>query len=807
MGAFQLSKWYMDCASESGEIVIAYAARLKWRAVTLHYASLLIHEPGQKPRVQTTMRASSEPVRDGDVITWTSEALAASGTWTALSSAEPETIYASPDGDVTWHCHQPSSRAEITIGDRVVRGLGYAEHLELSVEPWHMPIDSLRWGRFVGQRSSLVWIDWHGAHDKKLVLHDGKPLASPIVEERAVSGEGVHLEIEEGTTLRSGKLGKTALELVPGLERFPMRILAVDEHKWTARGTLEDGSGRDEGFVIHEIVKWPEQRRASESHALGKILYALLFIALLPVALVAWARATETYVALPAVHSMPIGAGLAALGGILVLSGWISLWRDGGGLPMNAFPPPRLVTSGVYGLFAHPIYVGFAAICFGVAIATGSASGLWLVAPAISIGMVALVFGYEKHDLDARFGPARSAPLFGLPPDDDAKPTFVRRLAAAQLCALPLLVLSANAFVQVGFVFFVTIVLPFLVSSNRALRAYVVRALVAIVLTALVATPELLAGGLPAAIAIFAGFAFAIFAGAIWRALRDSSERISNSWNAFRIGPVRIINHTFWGFVASGGGILLIGTFTGPGHVPTIVCGAAGGLIGAGIWAQFIEGSAALSRPFGFYGGLLGIMIGGSIGGAIFGTPVWLILAAVAAGGPFIQAAGRVRCLIQGCCHGSETSEDVGIRVTHPISRVCRLAHLDGVPIHATQLYSIIWNVITFVVLFRLWLSHAPLHFIGGVYFLLNGLGRFVEEAYRGEPQTPIFVRLRLYQWLALVQALAGAAITALGKSAPAQLPELNVGGAIVAVIFGSIYAFALGVDFPESNARMSRLA
>jgi hypothetical protein len=56
VGAFQLSKWYMDCASESGEIVIAYAARLKWRAITLHYASLLVHEPGQKPRIQTTLR-------------------------------------------------------------------------------------------------------------------------------------------------------------------------------------------------------------------------------------------------------------------------------------------------------------------------------------------------------------------------------------------------------------------------------------------------------------------------------------------------------------------------------------------------------------------------------------------------------------------------------------------------------------------------------------------------------------------------------------------------------------------------------
>ena len=43
VGAFRLSKWYMDCASESGDIVIAYAARLHWRAITLHYASVLVN--------------------------------------------------------------------------------------------------------------------------------------------------------------------------------------------------------------------------------------------------------------------------------------------------------------------------------------------------------------------------------------------------------------------------------------------------------------------------------------------------------------------------------------------------------------------------------------------------------------------------------------------------------------------------------------------------------------------------------------------------------------------------------------------
>jgi prolipoprotein diacylglyceryltransferase len=161
---------------------------------------------------------------------------------------------------------------------------------------------------------------------------------------------------------------------------------------------------------------------------------------------------------------------------------------------------------------------------------------------------------------------------------------------------------------------------------------------------------------------------------------------------------------------------------------------------------------------------------------------------------------------VQGCCHGRETTETVGIRFRHPLSRVCTIAHLDGIPIHATQLYSILWNIVTLLVVARLWSVHAALHLIGGTYLILNGLGRFCEESYRGEPQTPIIARLRLYQWFALCQVVVGAFLTALGASGSAPTPQLNVAAVIAAAIFGVVYGFALGVDFPESSRRFSRL-
>jgi len=138
---------------------------------------------------------------------------------------------------------------------------------------------------------------------------------------------------------------------------------------------------------------------------------------------------------------------------------------------------------------------------------------------------------------------------------------------------------------------------------------------------------------------------------------------------------------------------------------------------------------------------------------------------------------------------------------------VCKLAHLAGVPIHATPLYSIIWNAVTAVVVWRLWSVHAALHLIAGVYLIVSGLGRFVEESYRGEPQTPIISGLRIYQWLALGTAVAGAIITALGSSEAAPSPSPNTASLAAGVLFGLVTWAALGVDFPESNKRFSRLA
>ena len=632
---------------------------------------------------------------------------------------------------------------------------------------------------------------------------------------------------------------------------------------------------------------------------LGKWLYGAAFAVLLPIGLTAWAAATAGTVRQPLL-SPRLGLPMAASGAALLLLGMLHLWRYGGGLPMNAYPPPRYVERGVYRLLPHPIYVGFVMLCAGISIAVGSASGIWLVSPLVALGCAALVLGYENHDLAERFG---RAPRRLLPQAGAARPTWFDRLACYLFVCGPWLVLY-EAVVALGtprdaitvwlpleqrlpvlewselFYFSaypVTALAPLLARTCGDLRRFCVRALWAMLiafplyLTVPMAAPQrafsphmalgrlLLwertmdnaAGAFPAFHVIWAVLAASVYASrwprlawvfrvwaalvaascigtgqhpavdvagalvtvwlvrrapAVWQAFRRQGERFANSWHEWRIGPVRVINHGFYAGVGASLALWIGMTLAGPeGRLPILVAALASVVVAA-LWAQYIEGSPQLLRPFGFYGGLLGGTAGALLA-PFFGVSPWLVLAAFSAGGPWAQAMGRLRCLVQGCCHGRPAPESIGIRYTHPRSRVCRMTEWTGVPLHPTPMYSMLCNAFVALVITRLWLIHAPLHLIAGLYFILTGLGRFVEEAWRGEPQTPVFANLRLYQWAAVASVVAGVLMTAIGRSEAAPAPQFGWGTLLPSVVFGLLVCFAMGVDFPESSRRFSRLA
>jgi hypothetical protein len=293
----------------------------------------------------------------------------------------------------------------------------------------------------------------------------------------------------------------------------------------------------------------------------------------------------------------------------------------------------------------------------------------------------------------------------------------------------------------------------------------------------------------------------------MWARLRAGVERLANSWREWRIGRARVISHGAWAAVAALVGIPIAGAAAGRDLFAAVILVALCALAGAGLWAQALEGSSKLLRPFGWYGGILGGILG-ALAASLLGAPVMRLLAAFFIAAPWIQSLGRLRCLVQGCCHGSPAPAQVGIRYHHPRSRVTRLANLAGTPLHPTPLYSIGANVLIGVVLLRLRTLAAPDSLLVGVYLMLGGLARFVEESFRGEPQTAIVGGLRIYQWLAAACLVAGVVLTAL-PAAPGPsgfaAPDLQL--VLAALAMALVSGFAMGVDFPASNRRFSRLA
>lgn len=291
-----------------------------------------------------------------------------------------------------------------------------------------------------------------------------------------------------------------------------------------------------------------------------------------------------------------------------------------------------------------------------------------------------------------------------------------------------------------------------------------------------------------------------------WEKLRSSTEQFANSWNEWNFGKIRLINHGLYAGLAAFIGILIVGVLLGEKHYFAILITATSSIVFAAIWAQIVEGSESLLRPFGYYGNVIGMFIGAAISNLFLGSNFYLLLAAFAIGGTVIQAIGRLRCLIQGCCHGRESSSDYGIRYQHEKSRVTRISNMRNRYLYPTPLYSMIANLAIGILLFRLWISAMPLPFILGIYLILSGLTRFVEEDYRGEVQTPRYYGLRLYQWIAIISVLIGAYCTTLFSGHPRTAYEFSWTIFNTALGMGIISCIAYGVDFPGSSKKFSKL-
>jgi len=260
---FYLSKWYLDCVSEAGDVLIGYAARISWKGLSINFSSLLLRRAHHVAETKTSLRELRVPLIEGSVLHWNSPELDVKGTWKPLEQPIRRKLLEDDAGSIEWNCISPRSEAKISIGTGLsFEGLGYVEQLTMSIPPWKLPFDELRWGRFLSDRDALVWIDWKGTNNFSVVFHNGVELEDAVVSDEGITSQETTVLLDRHNVLRTGPLLKTSLAVIPGIRKlFPSRTLMTEESKWLSRGSLKNLNGDAcSGWAIHEVVQWKRGR-------------------------------------------------------------------------------------------------------------------------------------------------------------------------------------------------------------------------------------------------------------------------------------------------------------------------------------------------------------------------------------------------------------------------------------------------------------------------------------------------------------------------------------------------------------------
>lgn len=274
MNRFALTKYYMDCVTSSGKVILCYASDLTVGSMRLRQSSLLMHSrEGRACSRQTFFRGVLPAAADGGW-TWRCPALGVRGVWTGEEAPAPAfTLYEPEEGrNVVWQCLAPRAQACLSVGGRREEGCGYMECLTMTLEPWKLPVDFLYWGRFHGDEGgALTWILWEGDHPLSLLLDGGgRILPSPAMRaapdgariEFGGGPAGGSLEFSRESVLRTGDVSRTALRYVPQTVKrmLPPSILHLHETKWAGTARLLGPDGDRSGFSIHEVVHFHPAR-------------------------------------------------------------------------------------------------------------------------------------------------------------------------------------------------------------------------------------------------------------------------------------------------------------------------------------------------------------------------------------------------------------------------------------------------------------------------------------------------------------------------------------------------------------------
>jgi hypothetical protein len=129
-------------------------------------------------------------------------------------------------------------------------------------------MDELRWGRYVSDKNSLVWIELRENIRQQWLWLNGDIQSDCIIEDDRIEvpQHNLILKLDQAYILESEKkissVMGSLLRYIPGFNKImPLKFLLADETKWLSNGSLQsEGQNPDHGMVLHELVNFNSEK-------------------------------------------------------------------------------------------------------------------------------------------------------------------------------------------------------------------------------------------------------------------------------------------------------------------------------------------------------------------------------------------------------------------------------------------------------------------------------------------------------------------------------------------------------------------
>jgi hypothetical protein len=252
----RIDKVYGDVVAEDGRYAILYAVNVGLGPLTLTGEQVVSnHIPSAGIRLRLR-RAARLPRADAS-----GQLRFGAAEW-APGCAAVERTFADAGHEFRWRCLCPGGPAVIRhAGGASLVGHGYLEHLSFALPPWELALGKLRWGRWLRENDSIVWVASAEA-GFAFVARRGIAVAPDdivAIGERSVETREFHLALAAVETIRKGNLQSTLSW--PTARLLPRSLAAIDEDKSLFRGSLRErgsaGGAPTHGFAIAETVAFP----------------------------------------------------------------------------------------------------------------------------------------------------------------------------------------------------------------------------------------------------------------------------------------------------------------------------------------------------------------------------------------------------------------------------------------------------------------------------------------------------------------------------------------------------------------------